>query len=225
MAKQRKKRPPDSGPSEDWIVTFSDCMMLLLCFFVMLLSFSSFDESSLQQLGGVILMPSNFSVSDDSDDTSKPTFVKPIDRPMDVTTVGSEIYSDAEQKRIKNPKKYEQVLDEDAYKDRRVFSLRRSDLFWAKGATVTAKGRKKLKKIAAFLKVLPCRVVISLRGDNDLELGLKRSVAVMRYFTQPGKGGADANLFSVAAGSGSDEKKFDGEPYIELALLSGKALR
>ena len=51
MAK-KKKRSEDDGPPAigEWIVTFSDCMTLLLCFFVLLLTFSSFDEEALKRI-------------------------------------------------------------------------------------------------------------------------------------------------------------------------------
>ena len=41
----------DPGGAPEWMVTFSDCMTLLLTFFVLLLSFSSFDKETLPALG------------------------------------------------------------------------------------------------------------------------------------------------------------------------------
>ena len=48
-----------SSPAEDsppgapaWMLTFGDCMTLLLTFFVLMLSFSSFDEAALMRLKG-----------------------------------------------------------------------------------------------------------------------------------------------------------------------------
>ena len=42
----------DDGPpgAPKWMVTFSDCMTLLLCFFVLLLTFSSFDDKAFRKL-------------------------------------------------------------------------------------------------------------------------------------------------------------------------------
>ena len=47
MSRERKEFVPeeDQGAPE-WMVTFSDCMTLLLTFFVLLLSFSSFSDVS-----------------------------------------------------------------------------------------------------------------------------------------------------------------------------------
>ena len=49
----RKIRQEEQGPvgTPDWMVTFSDCMTLLLTFFVLLLSFTSFGEKTLPSLG------------------------------------------------------------------------------------------------------------------------------------------------------------------------------
>ena len=45
MGRANKQVESDEAPgAPEWMVTFSDCMTLLLTFFVLLLSFSSFDD-------------------------------------------------------------------------------------------------------------------------------------------------------------------------------------
>ena len=45
MAREKKEIVEDEEPgAPEWMVTFSDCMTLLLTFFVLLLSFSSFSD-------------------------------------------------------------------------------------------------------------------------------------------------------------------------------------
>ena len=47
MAQNIKRvEPEEPAGAPEWMVTFSDCMTLLLTFFVLLLSFSSFDDSA-----------------------------------------------------------------------------------------------------------------------------------------------------------------------------------
>ena len=47
MAREKKQPEPEQqAGAPEWMVTFSDCMTLLLTFFVLLLSFSSFDDES-----------------------------------------------------------------------------------------------------------------------------------------------------------------------------------
>jgi len=50
--KPRRIEESSAGGAPAWMTTFSDCMTLLLTFFVLLLSFSSFDERTLGQLSG-----------------------------------------------------------------------------------------------------------------------------------------------------------------------------
>jgi chemotaxis protein MotB len=51
MSKKQKK-PEDAAPgAPDWMVTFSDCMTLLLTFFVLLLSFAGFGEETFNGIG------------------------------------------------------------------------------------------------------------------------------------------------------------------------------
>ena len=48
MAKRKEEAPPPGSPA--WMCTFSDLMNLLLCFFVMLFSMSTLEESKLAEL-------------------------------------------------------------------------------------------------------------------------------------------------------------------------------
>ena len=44
--------PPDSGGAPPWVMTFADLMSLLMCFFVLLLSFSEMDALKFKQIAG-----------------------------------------------------------------------------------------------------------------------------------------------------------------------------
>ena len=60
MAKRKEEAPPAGSPA--WMATFSDLMNLLLCFFVLLFSMSTVEESKLAEL--VAAMNNSFSVFD-----------------------------------------------------------------------------------------------------------------------------------------------------------------
>lgn len=60
MAKRKEETPPAGSPA--WMATFSDLMNLLLCFFVMLFSMSTLEESKLNEL--VAAMNNTFSIFD-----------------------------------------------------------------------------------------------------------------------------------------------------------------
>lgn len=61
MAKNRRQEEPPKG-SPAWMSTFSDLMNLLLCFFVLLFSMSSVDQSKYEEL--VVSLSNSFSIFD-----------------------------------------------------------------------------------------------------------------------------------------------------------------
>jgi len=50
MAEKKKKCPPVGAPG--WMCTFADMMSLLLCFFILLLSFATMDEVKYEEVAG-----------------------------------------------------------------------------------------------------------------------------------------------------------------------------
>ncbi|MXN65301.1 OmpA family protein [Stappia sp. GBMRC 2046] len=47
-----RKKPPESTGAPDWLVTFADLMSILVCFFVLIISFSIQDKQKLQVVAG-----------------------------------------------------------------------------------------------------------------------------------------------------------------------------
>jgi chemotaxis protein MotB len=52
--KSDHKAYDESGGTEDWLITYSDAMTLLLTFFVLILSFSEIDQTKFEQVQGAI---------------------------------------------------------------------------------------------------------------------------------------------------------------------------
>lgn len=50
MARRRRRQEESSGGAPEWLTTYSDMMTLLLCFFVLLFSFSSVDAEKFQSI-------------------------------------------------------------------------------------------------------------------------------------------------------------------------------
>jgi hypothetical protein len=84
-----------------------------------------------------------------------------------------------------------------------VFSISSEEVFWGKGALISAEGRRIMTKMATFLKEVPSRVVICENGPADKggaeQLGLSRAWAVLEYLSSSQN--LDKNWFSVSAGS------------------------
>ena len=187
MAKKenRQEDGPD-GPGE-WIVTFSDCMTLLLCFFVLLLTFSSFDEVELQKLAGAFKCETNDSIFPNSRMT-KDSVVPPRPREADRTEKGSEMPTVSDNTMTRHPAVPEMVFNDDAHKDRKVFYLPSDWLFLGRGQVLTAEGRNYLSAIAGFMQRVPTRVVIGEVGPGadgaDRAVYLDRPLTVMQFFAR-----------------------------------------
>jgi len=219
--------PEETQGAPEWMVTFSDCMTLLLTFFVLLLSFSSFDESVFEKLkinfckalpsvspaakkdrDAFLASPEQIVATEDLDEGSeKPTLARG---------------------REENLKEDTEPTD---FSHRKVFLIPSNRIFWGRGTIISFQGRKTLSTIASFLKEVPNRVVISENGPGDdqrsEQFGLPRAWAVMEYLTTGH--GLDKKRFSISATSTviqesfekgeSDRPRPETERMLEIVLL------
>jgi len=232
MAAQDNKPVEDeAAPSVgEWIVTFSDCMTLLLCFFVLLLTFSSFDEESLKRFGGAFDYDHHESAIFEGQSV-RDSMIEPIDHIADQAREGSETPTDMFVERDdgrRSSSKLRWIADSDAYRDRKVIHIPCNRLFRGRGRNLTGRGRRYLSMIAGFMKKLSCRVVISESSGRHgvsrsfalRRAGLDRAWSVMAYLTE--KEGLAKDRFNVSATSlakGEDLRRGD---VVELVLLARK---
>ena len=228
MAKKPQVEEEAANSVGEWIVTFSDCMTLLLCFFVLLLTFSSFEEIELGQFAGHFKGSSHTSVFPVKREI-KDSVVPPAERPVDHTEAGSEKPTEAEIKNIRRPRKPLYVVSSDAFSNRKTFHIPSSELFWANGTGLKRRGRERLEMIADLMKKVPCEVVISesssapadARSGRPAELGIDRAWTLAEFFAARAQ--VPRGRFSIAASTSSPIKRFAGEPVIEIALTAGVA--
>ncbi len=163
----------------EWMVTFSDCMTLLLTFFVLLLSFSSFDEDKIQRLGrSFALALTSIGTSDmknqDSINEKQPSS-------KEVKAEGSEIPSNTAEETT-NFMKEKRPLD---YQNLKVFTIESRDFFVGDTHLISSEGRKALETLANYLNGRIGRIVVSENGPNgNTSLGLNRSITVMEHLTK-----------------------------------------
>jgi chemotaxis protein MotB len=224
--KQAETDEPQGAP--EWMVTFSDCMTLLLTFFVLLLSFSSFDESLILKLKLVFgeASPSVSLQKEQTGDAFLPT------KQIQSTEEPDEGSEKPTLKRGSQDNLREDAEPMDIY-SRKVFLIPSDKVFWGKGTVISAEGRNLITTIASLLKELPNRIVIS---ENAREvnkptenLGLSRAWAVMGYLTR--QQGIDRKRFSISAVSTIEEEKTSNakqdlserkaERMLEIVLLEG----
>jgi chemotaxis protein MotB len=187
------------------MVTFSDCMTLLLTFFVMLLSFSSFDPKDLTDvLEGFeqATQASPFANKRPPREAYLPDNESLIDR----TEHGSETPTFERLAPTTSPPAPQDPLSSDAYRDRRVLHIPSDLVFWGRGTALKPEAAEVLGQVARFLRLVPCRVAVREIPGPRLtpEASLRRAVTVMRHFTETE--GLPAERFVVSAAGPAPEK-------------------
>jgi chemotaxis protein MotB len=193
----RKQPEPEEQPggAPEWMVTFSDCMTLLLTFFVLLLSFSSFDDKIFWSLKIIYCKALTNISPDPQSNRDSLKHLRPI-KYLDELDRGSEKPT---LKRIDKDGLVEETEPGD-FRNRKVFIVSSKKIFWAKGAAISPEGRDIMSTMASYLKKVPNRVVISENGPGDeygSQFALERAWAVLEYLT--GIKGIQKKRFSISA--------------------------
>lgn len=218
MAKRDTSRPPEPGPPKDgWIISFSDCMMNLLCFFVLLVSFSSFDPGAQGRIQGAFAALNSPSIFDRRTDPTD-AVVTPRQRPFDPTPEGAEMPTDQAPEPVRF-KRNEDVPAIDAIHDRVTIRVPADKLFWGAGDAMTVEGKAKIRLVASYMKLLPVRAVVraSSPTGSPADMGLRRAWAVVSCLS--GEGGISPSRLCMGASAGGD----DEEPLVEIVLLRKEA--
>ena len=181
MANNKKNKPHEEemDGAPEWMVTFSDCMTLLLTFFVLLLSFSTFDEHAFDKPGESLaaaflsISPKQANVAVMERDQVKPKTnpERGADRPSDPK--GDQRNSLEE-------------LDPIDFDHHKIFIFTSQTFFYGKGTVVSSAGKKSLKELADVLVKTKNRIMICEYSDKRDDLGIARSKAVSNYLIQKG---------------------------------------
>ncbi|MCF7955417.1 MAG: hypothetical protein K9M75_06415 [Phycisphaerae bacterium] len=199
MAQNRKKvEPEETAGAPEWMVTFSDCMTLLLTFFVLLLSFSSFDDAAMSRVQKSIGMGMPAKASITGNMNTSLAEIKTIKK-VDIITEGSKTPTPTDIA-LGNIAKQPRLTD---YQRQKVFSIDSDKIFVGKSSDViNPKNKQILDNMTVFLKAKPSRVVVSefdpKTPDHSDKLGLNRAWAIMNYFV---KSNIDASNFSITGSS------------------------
>jgi chemotaxis protein MotB len=196
MGQNRKQPPSDDSPGAPlWMVTFSDCMNLLLTFFVLITTFSCYDTKVLSDMGTTFRQI--FSVGNEGiAKTSKEAVIpKSLVTPVQYYDKGSESPT-LTRGPENNLKKEYPPADLSSGK---TFLIPSADIFLGKGQALSASGKNFLETMASFLKEIPCRIVvseISPDNENNEPAGMQRALAIMEYLTA--NQGLDSQRFSIS---------------------------
>ena len=218
MAERDNSPPPEPGPPKDgWIISFSDCMMNLLCFFVLLVSFSSFDPEAQGRIQGAFSAMSSPSISNRQTDPTD-AMIPPQERPFDPTPKGAEKPTDQPPEPVRKNRS-EVVPDIDAIHDQVTIRVPAKKLFWGAGEVLTNEGRTNLRLIASYMRLLPVRAVVRATAPSggSADAGLRRAWSVVSCFS--GEGGVSRDRLCISGDCGGDE------PVVEIRLLRKEVVR
>ena len=217
----KKHEPPQEEESAEgaplWIISFADMMSLLMAFFVMLSTFSSFGPAETAKLHKTVKA------------TLMPDYYGGWFRTQPRGAVGPQPLAAGQlAKSSEKP-----TLDEgpgnallaesrpDDFRTRKIFVVESKEVFWAAGVTLSANGREYLDTLATFVGSVPDRLVISESGPgDDPELGLRRAVVVAKYLADKG---ISKDRCSIGAAGMRPPEEPGAERTLEIVLLDESA--
>jgi hypothetical protein len=226
MARASQQPPAEesSGGPGLWVVSFNDCMTNMLCFFVLLVSFSSFDPDSRSQLTGSLRAITLDSVLPDK--PSEPSFVAPPPQNNDVTEFGANVRTQTENTVTHRPRPRPFISDTSVYRDRQEIMVDSHQLFLARGTALTEQGRDGLASLAGLLKFKPAHVIVSEAGLTDAVgrpdplRSLERASAIVEFLVAGGS--ASRDYFAVAQASPQDMPPL---PMVRITILNREMSR
>ena len=194
----REKKQPEveqEAGAPEWMVTFSDCMTLLLTFFVLLLSFSSFsDQDDFRKMNSAFANQVSFGPKSNLERESITTMPK----------VSQDIRWGSEKPTLSDGKKdhFKKQTKPPDFSRLNTFLISSNDVFCANGVVISLNGRKMLTDLSLFLKEFPSFfVIVSESGSQDVmrsrSIGFNRAWAVLDYLTA--KKGLDRQRLSISA--------------------------
>lgn len=215
---EQTKTPQEEESGEGaplWIISFADMISLLMAFFVMLSTFSSFESSGvakLQRVSKMTLAPNYGWQSKPAAESFEPQNLSPNE-----TDKGSEKPT-LEKESGTNKLKETYGKDYSTYK---VFLIQSKKVFWGTGTSLSTDGRDFLDLLASFLSRVPSRVVIAENGPapdpaGGIESGISRSISVVNYLASKGVPKSSCNIAAKATLSQAD---FAHERMLEINLL------
>ncbi|HHI97690.1 MAG TPA: type VI secretion system protein TssL [Thermodesulfatator atlanticus] len=181
-----KKEKCEAGAPK-WMTTFSDLMSLLMCFFVLLLSFSEMDVARFKEVAGSLR---------EAFGVQREEVVFEIPKGIDVvsTEFPAKFTVDEILERIKSAVKLELIKGEiqiESLKDRVVLRFKDGVLFAKGSAELTPRAKQILLKVGEVLELFDGEIIVAGHTDNtpvrngrfrsNWELSAARAVSVVEF--------------------------------------------
>ena len=182
--KPKPKQEEQSGEGAPlWIISFADMMSLLMAFFVMLSTFSSFGPAEAEKLQKAMMA----ALSPNFLGGWNPFSPRPAAGPQAVAAGQQDKGSDKPTLEETQGKGLLAETKSEDFRTRKVFLIESRKVFWGAGATLSRDGRDFLDALAAFAAKMPGRIVIAESGPgSEPEIGVSRALRTLTYLAARG---------------------------------------
>jgi hypothetical protein len=190
-----KETQESLSASPMWLITYRDCMTLVLVFFLWFMSFTPFND--LDKLNGLksVLNKQFFSSS------------RSVSVPIQTDNI---IVSTKDE----NPS---------GFRDKKVFLANSAEIFWGDGTMISDNGKKVIAVMADFLKQMPNDIVICERpatvSDKNYRSGSERAWSIIEYLCRDKGMNYDRFKISVAGTTASPSSYKRDDRIVEIVLL------
>ncbi len=181
-----------------WVVTFGDLMSLLLCFFVLLLSFSEIDRQWYKEVAGS--MAKAFGIQTKAPEFDTPKADKIVAKDFDQDTIATrekkEIGKEIQKEIESRFKDIEDLIQVDVQKNKVTIRLMGESTFDSGKAEIRSKLKPLLMKIASAIKGTKGDIIIAGHTDNvplnggpyksNLGLSMARAASVAEFLLHKG---------------------------------------
>jgi hypothetical protein len=217
--KQKPAEEESAGEGSPlWMVSFSDCMTLLMSFFLVLATFSSSGDKGAYDKSGAGVGTGKPSLSDSKKDSGAVISKSPV---PGQSVQGSETMTPEALAGLVSSGGRANPKEKETY-SRKVFLIPSEKLFYGQSDVLTQDGREMLKMIGRYLSSVKARMVISESGGQTMQgasLGLPRAMAILHFFVNDCGLSADTMCVSIEGTVAKDRRK------AEIALLERSAYK
>ncbi|QJA06929.1 OmpA family protein [Thermosulfurimonas marina] len=191
MAKEEPEKCKCEGGAPQWMTTFSDLMSLLMCFFVLLLSFSEMDVAKFKEVAGSLREA--FGVQREEVVFQTPKGLDIVSREFEARFTVEELLE-----RLKAAVKLELIKGQiqiESLEDRVVLRLNNRLVFPPGSAELTPQAKHVLDALGQVFKLFDGEIVVAGHTDDtpprgrfrsNWELSAARAVAVVEYLLKKG---------------------------------------
>ena len=191
----------EEGGAPEWVVTFGDLMSLLLCFFVLLLSFSETSKAKYKQVAGSMKEAFGIQKKIKSYDSPKgdSLIAKDFDKEFNLQpTLEEEVTTKkfSETEIVRKAKELENYVETEIRENKFIIRLQGETTFDSGKANIRSDMIPVLRMVGDLLKYAKGDIVVAGHTDNvpihsslypsNLELSIARAVSVTQFLISNG---------------------------------------